>query len=156
LFDEVLEESSVIFPKSGMMRDGVLWEQMTSEHHTTENESGFWPTPDCQNHRDGTKLRKDNNAASGGRHGISLHHAVMWPTPAASDNRDRGNRSTPAIKRRIEKGKQVMLSMAVSSESGRLSPDWVEWLMAWPIGWSDLQPLAMDKFHEWQQQHSII
>ena len=30
----------------------------------------------------------------------------------------------------------------------------VEWLMGWPIGWTELKPLAMDKFREWQQQHS--
>ena len=78
----------------------------------------------------------------------------MWPTPQASDNRDRGNLSTPAIQRRIEKGKQINLSMSVSHESGRLNPDWVEWLMAWPIGWTGSKPLEMDKFREWQRQHS--
>jgi hypothetical protein len=34
-----------------------------------------------------------------------------------------------------------------------MNPDWVEWLMGWPIGWTALQPLAMDRFLEWQQQH---
>lgn len=29
----------------------------------------------------------------------------------------------------------------------------VEYLMGWPIGWTDLEPLAMDKFQRWQQQH---
>jgi len=33
-------------------------------------------------------------------------------------------------------------------------PDYVEWLMMWPSGWTDLKPLEMDKFREWQQQHS--
>jgi hypothetical protein len=37
---------------------------------------------------------------------------------------------------------------------GQLNPEWVEWLMGWPIGWTGLKPLAMDKFHLWQQQHS--
>jgi len=35
---------------------------------------GLLPTPDCNNHRDGTSLRKDNNMMEGGRHGVSLHH----------------------------------------------------------------------------------
>jgi len=35
-----------------------------------------WPTPDTNNHRDGEKLRTDNNLAEGGTHGVSLHHAV--------------------------------------------------------------------------------
>ncbi len=37
---------------------------------------------------------------------------------------------------------------------GLLNPRWEEWLMGWPIGWTELKPLAMDRFHEWQQQHS--
>ncbi len=37
---------------------------------------------------------------------------------------------------------------------GLLNPEWEEWLMGWPIGWTELKPLAMDRFHEWQQQHS--
>ena len=44
----------------------------------------LWPTPDTMNHRDGTKLRKDNNLAAGGRHGVSLHHAVLILSAAAS------------------------------------------------------------------------
>lgn len=35
-----------------------------------------WPTPDTNNHRDGTTLRQDNNLHQGGMHGVSLHHAV--------------------------------------------------------------------------------
>ncbi|ODO64207.1 hypothetical protein BAY44_13955 [Klebsiella pneumoniae] len=38
---------------------------------------------------------------------------------------------------------------------GLLNPDWEEWLMGWPIGWTELKPLAMDRFREWQQQHSL-
>ena len=41
----------------------------------------------------------------------------------------------------------------MASEGGPLNPTWVEWLMGWPLGWTDLKPLAMDKFREWQQQH---
>lgn len=67
----------------------------------------------------------------------------LWPTPSASDNRDRGNRQSPAIKRRIEKGKQVMLSMSVDDASGSLNPTWVEWLMGFPEGWTDLKPSEM-------------
>ena len=77
-----------------------------------------------------------------------------WPTPQASDNRDRGNMSTPSVARRIEKGKQISLSMSVSHESGRLNPNWVEWLMAWPIGHTDLKPLETDKFQFAPLQHS--
>jgi len=69
-----------------------------------------------------------------------------WPTPQASDNRDRGNMSNPSIQRRVAIGKQIMLSQSVDPISGQLNPTWVEWLMGWPLGWTDLKPLEMDKF----------
>ena len=28
---------------------------------------------------------------------------------------------------------------ALSSTGGRLNPDWVEWLMGWPVGWTDIE-----------------
>lgn len=36
-----------------------------------------------------------------------------------------------------------------------VNPDYAEWLMMWPSGWTGLKPLAMDKFREWLQQHSL-
>ena len=76
-----------------------------------------------------------------------------FPTPQASDNRDRGNMSNPSVQRRVEIGKQISLSQSVHPTSGKLNPTWVEWLMGWPLGWTDLKPLAMDKSLCVQQQH---
>ena len=39
---------------------------------------------------------------------------------------------------------------------GSLNPTWVEWLMGWPLGWTDLAPLAMDRFQLWQRSHSAF
>lgn len=36
-----------------------------------------------------------------------------------------------------------------------ICPNYAEWLMMWPLGWTELKPLEMDKFREWQQQHSL-
>jgi len=38
---------------------------------------------------------------------------------------------------------------------GKVTPTNQEYLMGWPIGWSDLKPLETGKFHKWQQQHSF-
>jgi hypothetical protein len=35
-------------------------------------------------------------------------------------------------------------------------PELPEWLMAWPIGWTDLEPLEMAKFLQWQWQHGAF
>lgn len=36
---------------------------------------------------------------------------------------------------------------------GQPSPEVHEYLMGWPIGWSDLRPLATDKWQSWLQRH---
>jgi hypothetical protein len=112
--------------------------------------SGNWPTPTCSDAF--TDKLKSSQQQEGSMHSVNLIQAVkMWPTPCASDDRDRGNMANPVIKRRVEMGKQVMLSMAVKEEvgGGQLNPDWVEWLMNWPIGWTSMEPLNTDRFLAW-------
>lgn len=36
---------------------------------------------------------------------------------------------------------------------GRPNPGVEEWMMGWPEGWSDTQPLGMAKFRSWLQRH---
>jgi hypothetical protein len=83
---------------------------------------------------------------------INLDMKKKWPTPQASDNRDRGNMSNAVVQRRVAIGKQILLSQSVSPTSGQLNPTWVEWLMGWPLEWTDLKPLGMDKSLSVQQQ----
>jgi hypothetical protein len=35
------------------------------------------------------------------------------------------------------------------------NPTFSEWLMGWPIEWTDLKPLATDKFQRWQHSHGV-
>ena len=177
----LLEDSDVFsetWPRSGTMRNGCAYQRQSVERRISATESGYsLPTPTCNpeapnknantngpknllevangkwDHLWPTPTQKGMDGGSNSRK--AAKDRGMWPTPCASDNRDRGNASTPAISRRIAKGKQVMLSMAVSQENGRLNPTWVEWLMGWPLGLTDLRPLETDKFREWQQQHFL-
>ena len=100
----------------------------------------LWPTPTAH-------LAKEGGfPAEGRRNTPSLTWEMMqaelaatkrlWPTPNASDHRDRGGASRGSIQRRKEKGKQISLSMSVD---GQLNPVWVEWLMGFPTGWTDLE-----------------
>ncbi len=179
LFPEDLQESSVTLPKWGMTRTGHVFQHLTLERPISVTESGLWATPVASDGKRGgritakmtgislaqhvkTPLRFPTPKASDGnkRGQVSAHYrnglagAVMnYPTPQASDCRDRGNLGSPVIQRRIQKGKQIGLSMSVSDISGALNPDWVEWLMGWPIGWTDLKPLEMDRFQKWLEAH---
>jgi len=111
----------------------------------------MWPTP--RTITGGAEDASNKIRPSGHRGQTNLAGAVQkWPTPQASDNRDRGNMSNPSIQRRVAIGKQIMLSQSVDPISGQLNPTWVEWLMGWPLGWTDLKPLEMDKSHCVQQQ----
>ena len=64
----------------------------------------------------------------------------LWPTPAARDGTQHGY--TPACTtRRQKEGHSVQLPERLSlEERGPLNPAWVEWLMGFPIGWTDLEP----------------
>jgi len=37
---------------------------------------------------------------------------------------------------------------------GTPNPEWIEWLMGWPIGMTATEPLGMDRFHLWLHTHS--
>ena len=114
-----------------------------------------WPTPDANCGKRGTQPEWTPKRKSGHPAQYTINQAVRdrFPTPQASDNRDRGNMSSPSVKRRLLIGKQVSLGQSVSETSGKLNPMWVEWLMGWPMQWTDLKPLEMDKYLYVQQQH---
>lgn len=81
-----------------------------------------------RHHEQATEMVLANTAPAG------LISEQRWPTPTA--NRRSGLQSH---------GQNAIL--------GQLNPQWVEWLMGWPLGWTDLGVLEMAKSHEWLQQH---
>lgn len=79
--------------------------------------------------------------------GISLPTWVALkrvPTPTTQDAKNNGNPSS------------LLRDNLNGTVGGPLNPEWVEWLMGWPIGWTGLQPLAMDKFQQWLNSHSTL
>jgi hypothetical protein len=145
-------ESLEILPRSGMTRDGLLWEQPMSVRPTNGTGSGLWPTPNARDW-------KDSGPKQGNRKSPNLGTAVHWPTPATRDYK--GANGFEATQRKISEGKRAQMGQlpnAVQQELGRpiggtLNPSWVEWLMGWPPGWTDLKQSAMDKYPSVPQQH---
>ena len=78
------------------------------------------------------------------------------PTPSASD----GTRGTmPNWKPIRPSGHPAQYPLNqylrdLEKKTGKPNPMWVEWLMGWPLQWTDLKPLETDKSHYAQQQHS--
>lgn len=146
LFDEVLDESSLTFPRWGMMRDGELWGRTTLPPLTSETASGLWPTPSStaggRRAPKGSKIMGGLTPTAykdGKKYQVGLDQAVHWfPTPTSRDyrsgsmtQRDKGESSKPLSEKL----------------GGCLHADWVEWLMGWPIGWTKMESLR--SLDEW-------
>jgi hypothetical protein len=85
-------------------------------------------------------------------HRISETESGWWLTPQANEDAA----GTPNGKMQKMLGNDPKLRGTTPEEwaRGTLNPTWTEWLMGWPLGWTDLKPLEMDKYLEWLWQHS--
>lgn len=167
-----LDESSVIWPRSGMMRGGGCLELPTLARRTSGTACGSgqsWPTPtaadgtggpDRRQRGPGRNLRSSvawptptvhgnhNAPRAGTKSGTGLSTAVKrWPTPTANDSKSASCPASPATRDSIP-GELIR-----QNSQGPLNPAWVEWLMGWPQGWTDLESLATDRYRSWLQQH---
>lgn len=118
------------------------------EPDTLEGDCGSlanWPSPTCSDVYTGNL--KSTQQKPGSMHSVTLPQAVaMWPTPTAHLAKETGapseyDRNEPSITSRVF-GETERNGMA-------LSPDWVEWLMGWPVGWSDIKPLPVLDWRDW-------
>jgi hypothetical protein len=79
----------------------------------------------------------------------------FWPTPDAN----MGKRGTQADWKPIRPSgqpAQYPINQFLRDKYHKLGkpcPKLMEWLMGWPISWTDLKPLAMDKFQRWLRLH---
>jgi len=106
LWETDLPESSVILPKWGMMRGGELWARMMSEHGIKEKEFGS---------------------------------RALWPTPTVCGNNNRkgaSKKSGDGLATAVKKYPTPMSADGIKESGKHLNPNWVEWLMGWPIGWT--------------------
>jgi hypothetical protein len=167
---EGLDGFSETWSKWGMMRAGECSAQSMPALRTSGIEFGslpLWPTPRTTGLDGGSNSRKA--AKSRG----------MWPTPCATDHKGSGKAGTlrdrldyaaerGAIKSNTYATPQARDFRSGSTDrwdnpersrnlndqiGGQLNPTWVEWLMGWLLGWTDLKPLGTDKFQAWQRSH---
>jgi hypothetical protein len=93
------------------------------------------------------KLNKPNMT-----YGAKLSDAILyeerkkWPTPLSSMHK-----TNLTIRKNHQNDLPAVVMSMETKTTGRLNPMWVEWLMGWPLGWTDLKPLETDKSHFVQQ-----
>jgi DNA (cytosine-5)-methyltransferase 1 len=99
-------------------------------------ERWLWPTPTVN----GNYNAKGASKKSGDGLATAVKKEGLWPTPLTRDYK--GGRSPETLK---AKGRTPTNSLPDSvthqeGQSGPLNPQWVEWLMGFPIGWTESKP----------------
>lgn len=91
----------------------------------------LWPNPRAKD------AKKRGNIANDPRNGLP-EAARWWPTPTTRDHK--GGRK-PDTLQASGRGETNSLNDAVTirDQHGALNPEWVEWLMGFPVGWTNLE-----------------
>ena len=114
-----------------------------------------WPTPQAHKttesgeivNADGTPWdgkSKPHSKSTGRPITTALADAVKFATPQARDFRTGQQSRWENPERTRNLNDQI---------GGQLNPSWVEWLMGWPLEWTDLKPSGTGKFQEWLDSH---
>jgi hypothetical protein len=77
--------------------------------------------------------------------------ATTWPTPGHTPWHSTNNRG----KIRENVGTEEEYRAMTAGNFGKLNPDWVEWLMGWPIGWTSLDHLPEENMATWVQGMAV-
>ncbi len=159
---EAMKRQATNGGRKNRRRPGNLREQVDPlmckayEEAREQANMGMWPTPTVH----GNNNRKGSSAKAG--NGLATV-AKMWPTPKASAGGPGKNPNNP---RGVHQGNPLATAVAmyptpttrdykspdINPESkrfsqktelnsvigGQLNPTWVEWLMGFPLGWTDL------------------
>jgi hypothetical protein len=126
-----LEPFSETWPQWGLMRDGECWDMTNSAVNIAENEFGLLPTPTKElfSHWSSAKSKISNNGVR--KSGVKIGSILWW-----------------------EMTEQHLRLGGLEEKKMIPDPSCGEIVMGWPMGWTELQPLEMDRFQQWQQQHS--
>ena len=131
------------WPRSGMTLNGIAYRLPTLAHRISGIGSGSWPTPAARDWRSPNSMA---HLAKARGHHDQLPNSVkmrekgmapkMWPTPRSMDG-SKGTRTAEGAAKEVLRNKGPDLGSVVGG--GQLNPTWVEWLMGYPSGWTDLE-----------------
>jgi len=108
-----------------------------------KNTAVNWRTPNASDGEGGIMEWRDGKAAKLKLRDHSVHAVKSWATPQARDWKD-GDAKNQAPTNSIL-GRQAPRAMMGGSESQiTLNPQFTNWLMGWPIGWTKFEPLEME------------
>ena len=104
-----------------------------------------WRTPNASDGEGGIMEWRDGKAAKLKLRDHSVHAVKSWATPTTRDWKD--GDANNQTKTNSLLGRQAPRAMMGGSESQiTLNPQFTNWLMGWPIGWTKFEPLEMEWF----------
>ena len=117
----------------------VLAEEVEIAAGLRQRGERMWPTPTTLRGISKEAAEKEWERKGSADLRMAVH---LWPTPTAHNAKEttapsENDRNTPTLAAQV---------------GGQLNPTWVEWLMGWPLGWTDLKPLATAKSPSAPQQ----
>ena len=130
-----LSKLSKTWPSWGMTVDGFAYEHQMSGRRITATDGSHWPTPTVH-------MTKETNAPSEHKRNTpTLTAQVNWPTPRTAGMCG-GSGAWALLNKNttVEEARQMG-----AGNGGKLNPTWVEWLMGWPLEWTNLKQLEMVK-----------
>jgi DNA (cytosine-5)-methyltransferase 1 len=131
-------------PPSGMTQNGILYQLHQLVRLTDVTALSLLPTPTTQEvehpnaELTASGRRKSKNKTTS--HSVGLADLVqMWPTMTANGMGSTGHRKL--LDKHVSSGQitQDEKRQMSAGNGGRLNPTWVEWLMGFPLGWTDLE-----------------
>jgi len=108
---------------------------------TAETESGsslgMWGTPTANDAKDSKYAYSRGDKT---KPVLKLPGQVqMWPTPRSSEHKDCGPVGSKSHTHMLDRKYLCAATKESDRPTGKLNPQWVEWLMGYPIGWTDLK-----------------
>lgn len=115
----------------------------------------MWPTPRATDYKGSVSQESFDKASDEVKAArlSTLRNIPIFPTPGTTGlSNGSGN---------CEKANELFEEGVITDEErksfragngGQLNPDWVEWLMGWPIGWTRLSSMNPDDYERWKSQ----
>ena len=113
----------------------------------------MWPTPRSRDWKDSMGTVPPSRVLNPGQATLGQQVAIgmkeSYPTPCVT-SMGSGSGNCEKVNKLFENGQindDERRSMR-SGNDGQLNPDWVEWLMCWPIRWTRMKPTELD-WRDW-------
>jgi hypothetical protein len=143
------------------------------EPASDDSASSLWPAVTKRDHRSPNSQDSQDRRNEGKKRGQQLMNFIAWELPeiwstltAAAAHGSQLTRGNERSNELLIGGQAILLCLRLDPETPDgatlsatnlgLNPQFAEWLMGWPIGWSGLKPLEMELCRWWWLARGLV